>query len=103
MAGGGGDDPARGPAPGAPAALARRGGAASTVVFASAAVGLPPFYGVSLASGVLGMRLPIFLVSGSAGRCVRFAFLAWLGHHLGPAAVGMFADAATAFGTGAWS
>lgn len=66
----------------AAATLARRRGTASSVVFASAAVGLPPFYGVSLASGVLGMRLPTFVLSGSAGRAIRFGVLAWVGHGL---------------------
>ena len=84
-------------------ALARRGGAASSLVFASAAVGLPPFYGVSLASGVLGMRLPAFVLSGSAGRGLRFAVLAWLGHRFGPAAVSVLADASMVTGLRVWS
>ena len=46
-------------------AMARREGAAGSVVFTSAAVGLPPFYGVSLACGVLGMRLRAFVFRGS--------------------------------------
>ena len=58
-------------------AVAARGGAASSLVFASAAVGVPPFYGVSLAAGALGMRLRTFLLSGSMGRLVRFGALAW--------------------------
>jgi len=64
-------------------ALARRGGAAGSLVFTSAAIGLPPFYGVSLASGALGMRLRTFLVSGGVGRLVRFGVLAWAARHVG--------------------
>jgi membrane protein YqaA with SNARE-associated domain len=74
------------------AALCDRGGAAGTVVFASAAVGLPPFYGVSLASGALGMPTASFVLSGSAGRLLRFGVLAWLGHRLGPAAMDALAS-----------
>jgi membrane protein YqaA with SNARE-associated domain len=58
-------------------ALAARGGAASSLVFTSAAVGVPPFYGVSLAAGALGMRPRSFLVSGAVGRVVRFGVIAW--------------------------
>lgn len=64
-------------------ALAQRGGAAGPLVFTSAAVGLPPFYGVSLAAGALGMRLRTFLVSGGVGRLVRFGALAWAARHVG--------------------
>jgi membrane protein YqaA with SNARE-associated domain len=64
-------------------ALARRGGAVGPLVFTSAAVGLPPFYGVSLAAGALGMRLRTFLVSGGVGRLVRFGALAWAARHVG--------------------
>jgi len=67
-------------------AVAARGGAASSLVFASAAVGVPPFYGMSLAAGALGMRLRIFLVSGSLGRVLRFGAVAlaarWVGEGL---------------------
>lgn len=57
-------------------AVAARGGAASSLVFASAAIGVPPFYGTSLAAGALGMRLQTFLVSGSLGRVIRFGVIA---------------------------
>jgi membrane protein YqaA with SNARE-associated domain len=69
-------------------AVARRGGAASSLVFTSAAVGLPPFYGVSLAAGALGMRLRTFVVSGGVGRAARFATMAWLARHVGEGAMG---------------
>jgi membrane protein YqaA with SNARE-associated domain len=58
-------------------------GAAGSLVLTSAATGLPPFYGVSLASGALGMRLSSFVIAGSTGRFVRFAVLAWMGRAVG--------------------
>lgn len=64
-------------------ALAARGGTASSLVFASAAIGVPPFYGVSLAAGALKMRLQDFLVSGAVGRVVRFGALAWTARYVG--------------------
>lgn len=64
-------------------AVSRREGAASGLVFTSAATGLPPFYGVSLATGALGMRLSTFVLAGSTGRFVRFGLLAWLGRAMG--------------------
>ena len=60
-----------------------RGGAAGSLVFASAASGIPPFYGISLAGGALGIRLQTFLVTGTAGRGLRFAALAWAAHSVG--------------------
>jgi membrane protein YqaA with SNARE-associated domain len=68
--------------------VARRGGAAGSLVFTSAAVGLPPFYGVSLAAGALGMRLRTFVVSGGAGRLVRFGALAWAARYVGAGFLG---------------
>jgi len=64
-------------------AVERRGGTASTLVFTSAAVGLPPFYGVSLAAGALGMRLRTFVFSGGIGRLLRFGALAWAARWVG--------------------
>jgi membrane protein YqaA with SNARE-associated domain len=64
-------------------AVANRGGAAGSLVFTSAAVGLPPFYGVSLAAGALGMRLRSFVLSGAVGRLLRFGALAWAARHVG--------------------
>jgi membrane protein YqaA with SNARE-associated domain len=69
-------------------AVERRGGAASSMVFTSAAVGLPPFYGVSLAAGALGMRLRTFVVSGGIGRLLRFAALAWAARWVGAGFLG---------------
>jgi membrane protein YqaA with SNARE-associated domain len=67
----------------ASAALAARGGAGRSLVFASAAIGVPPFYGVSLAAGALKMRLQDFLVSGTAGRIIRFGALALAARYVG--------------------
>lgn len=71
--------------------LRERDGAVTGVVFCSAATGIPPFYGMSLAAGALGVRTWGFLASGSLGRLVRFGALAWIGRELGAEAVEMFA------------
>lgn len=71
--------------------LERRKGAVSSLVFTSAATGIPPFYGVSLAAGALGVRPASFLASGSLGRLARFAVLAWLGQRVGSEALEVFA------------
>jgi membrane protein YqaA with SNARE-associated domain len=60
--------------------LAERQGAAGSTVFASAVLGIPPFYGVSLACGALRVRLRTFIIPGTVGRFVRFAALAWGGN-----------------------
>ena len=80
---------------GASRTLAERDGAAGSVVLTSAIIGLPPFYGVSLAAGVLGMRLSRFVGFGSAGRLIRFGALAWAGSRFGTGALEMIADAST--------
>jgi membrane protein YqaA with SNARE-associated domain len=47
------------------------------VLFASALVGLPPFYATSIVAGMLRARPAAFLVLGFVGRALRFAgFLA---------------------------
>ncbi len=51
---------------------ARLGGA---LVFASAAVGVPPFYAVAVVSGALRYDFRRFVVLGFAGRLLRFAAL----------------------------
>jgi membrane protein YqaA with SNARE-associated domain len=48
------------------------------VYFASATVGLPPYYVMSLAAGACGMNLPFFLVAGFIGRLVRFTAIVLL-------------------------
>ena len=54
-------------------------------VFTSALTGLPPFYVVSVAAGMLGFRPGPFLLAGLAGRLLRFGavfalpgLLAWV-------------------------
>lgn len=46
------------------------------LVFVSSLTGLPPFYVVSLAAGVVKMRLVGMLLPGLAGRLIRFWALA---------------------------
>lgn len=57
----------------ATARLAGAEGGAMTIVLLSAVTGIPPFYGVSLAAGVLRLRFGLFLFAGCSGRFVRFA------------------------------
>ena len=73
-------------------AVSERGGAASSIVFTSATLGFPPFYGVSLACGTLQMPLLPFILSGTAGRVVRFGVLAWAGHKFGVPAIALLAE-----------
>ncbi len=55
------------------AASARLGTRRSpALVFTSALTGLPPFYVVSVAAGLLGFRAGPFLLAGFAGRLLRF-------------------------------
>ena len=68
------------------------------LVFVSAALGWPPFYGVSLAVGALRMRLGLFLFAGTVGRAVRFGALAWLGYRFGPQALDTIRGGFTFFG-----
>ena len=48
-----------------------------TLVLVSAAVGLPPFYLITLAAGAMHMNLTWFIVVGLVGRGVRFAAIAY--------------------------
>lgn len=72
-------------------AVSHRGGAVSSLVFTSATLGFPPFYGVSLACGALRMPVLPFILSGTAGRAVRFGVLAWAGHKFGVPAIELLA------------
>jgi membrane protein YqaA with SNARE-associated domain len=47
-----------------------------TLLFVSAVTGLPPFYLVSLAAGVVRIRFATFLLLGTVGRVIRFVALA---------------------------
>jgi membrane protein YqaA with SNARE-associated domain len=54
------------------ASAQKRQGVAGTVLFASAASGFPPFYVVTVASGILKLSLVTFLTFGFIGRFLRF-------------------------------
>jgi len=65
-------------APGLATAVRRLEGAASrgtAVVFASALIGVPPFYVVSVAAGVGRFRFERFLVLALVGRALRFGLV----------------------------
>jgi len=47
-----------------------------TSILASAATGVPPFYGTSIAAGALGVRAATFVAFGFLGRLTRFGVLA---------------------------
>ena len=53
--------------------LGRARAGATAIVFASATIGLPPFYVVSLAAGSLRFSLARFLLVGASGRLLRFS------------------------------
>jgi len=50
----------------------KRRGLAGTVLFASATSGFPPFYVVTVVSGILKLSLVTFLTLGFIGRFLRF-------------------------------
>lgn len=53
--------------------LVAGGRSGPALVFTSALTGLPPFYVVSVAAGMLRFRTGSFLVAGLAGRLLRFS------------------------------
>ena len=55
--------------------LGRR--SASLVVLASAGIGLPPFYVVSLAAGALRVPPALFVIAGTSGIVARYAVIVW--------------------------
>ncbi len=55
--------------------LAGRRGLQVGTVFFSAITGLPPFYGITMAWGILRLPLLDFLVAGFIGRAIRFSAL----------------------------
>ena len=81
---------ARGPLRRASEKLATRQGSIGALVLASAVIGLPPLYGMSLACGALRVRWATFIVPGVVGRAMRFGFLAYLGYTIGPGVLEMF-------------
>lgn len=56
--------------------MLRHSRASRLTLCASALVGLPPFYVMSIAWGAAGMSLTFFIVCGTAGRLIRFAAVA---------------------------
>lgn len=58
-------------------ALSRRPGLLEGTVFTGAAAGLPPFYVVTLASGLAGLPLVTFFVAGLGGCLLRYGVLVW--------------------------
>ena len=57
----------------ATARLATAEGRGLAIVTTSAVVGVPPFYAISVAAGVVRLRFAPFLALGLTGRLVRFA------------------------------
>lgn len=62
--------------------LRQRPRSALTVMLISSAVGLPPFYIVTIAAGVLNVTFARFLAVGTIGRLVHFGLLACVPHIL---------------------
>lgn len=60
--------------------------AAVGLVFVSSAVGIPPFYLMSLVAGALQMGFGRYFVAGTCGRLVRFGILAFFPQFL----IGLF-------------
>jgi len=54
----------------------------NAMIFVSAASGLPPFYVVSVAAGMLRFPLLPFILFGFAGRFIRFSVAVFLPHLL---------------------
>jgi membrane protein YqaA with SNARE-associated domain len=52
-------------------------GHAAVILLASAGIGVPPFYLVTLAAGAIRVRLELFAALGLTGTLVRYALLAW--------------------------
>ena len=57
----------------------------ATAVFSGALAALPPFYLVTLASGMLRVPFPVFLVAGLSGTAARYGLLAGVACALGAA------------------
>lgn len=55
--------------------LSRR--SAALVVLASACIGLPPFYVVTLAAGALRIPPALFVIAGTSGIVARYAVIVW--------------------------
>ncbi|MGB7296588.1 MAG: VTT domain-containing protein [Candidatus Aminicenantales bacterium] len=51
-------------------------------LFSSAFLGVPPFYVVSIASGICRVPIAVFVIWGLAGRLLRFAIVVFFPHLL---------------------
>ncbi|HET9984500.1 MAG TPA: hypothetical protein VFQ38_12960 [Longimicrobiales bacterium] len=69
------------------ARLEKRRGLAGAILFASALAGVPPFFLMPVACGMIGLSFPLFLLLGTAGRLVRFGAIVYFPHAL----MGLFA------------
>ena len=67
--------------------LSRRSGILGSSVFTGAAAGLPPFYLVTLASGLAGLPLATFALAGLGGCVLRYGVVLWGAGALGWGAV----------------
>jgi membrane protein YqaA with SNARE-associated domain len=52
----------------------------AVLVFVSSAVGIPPFYVITILAGALRVQFTRFMVLGTCGRLVRFGALAFVPH-----------------------
>jgi membrane protein YqaA with SNARE-associated domain len=52
-------------------------------VFVGSAVSVPPFYLVTLASGLLKVPFVLFILAGFSGTLIRYSFLVWAACSLG--------------------
>jgi membrane protein YqaA with SNARE-associated domain len=61
----------------------RRRGLLAAAVFFGSSVSLPPFYLVTLASGLVRVPFAVFALAGLSGTAVRYACLVWLARAIG--------------------
>lgn len=59
------------------AMLDRQKGLGSTVIFVSSLIGFPPFYVVTVASGVMRFHFWHYFIVGISGRLIRFGAIAF--------------------------
>lgn len=60
-----------------------RRGLLTAAVFCGSALSMPPFYLVTLASGVLRVRLLVFALVGLSGTAARYGVLVWVANAIG--------------------
>ena len=64
--------------------LAAGRGKAAALIVVSSAVGIPPFFVMTLLAGAVRMQLASFVAAGTFGRLIRFAALVVVPHFLLP-------------------